>query len=206
MTEILVVDDHPMVHEILPQAVKKAFGEVRVQCASNLDEAFECAALDKKLQFALLDLTLPGCNGIDALFKFHEKCPDTKMVVFSATEDPESIQAAFRAGAVGYIPKTSRPDLVVAALRVVAAGGKYIPPQILDALPESSTGAPMTERQLEVLRLMLRGLSNREIAERLDIAEGTVKQHATDIYHALAVGSRAEAIAAAHRRGLTPNS
>ena len=206
MTEVLVVDDHPLVHEILPQAVKKAFGDVRVQCAANLDEAFECAALDKKLQFVLLDLALPGCTGIDALLRFHEKYPDTKMVVFSATEDPESIQAAFRAGAVGYIPKTSRPDLMVAALKVVAAGGKYVPSEILASFAKANSGPQMTERQVEVLRLMLRGLSNREIAERLDIAEGTVKQHATDIYQALAVNSRAEAIAAARRRGLSPHS
>jgi len=206
MIEILVVDDHPMIHEIAPQVVKKVFGDVEVYSASDLDTGLECAGLCQALRLVLLDLTLPGCSGIDALLKFREKYPDKKVVVFSATEDPESIQAAFRAGAVGYIPKTSRPDLMVAALKVVAAGGKYVPSEILAGLAESSADAQMTERQLQVLRLMLRGLSNRQIAERLDIAEGTVKQHASDIYQALAVNSRAEAIAAARRRGLAPNS
>jgi DNA-binding NarL/FixJ family response regulator len=206
MTEILVVDDHPLVHEILPHAVRKAFGEVQVHAATDLNAALERAAQCKQLQLVLLDLTLPGCSGIDALVKFRDKYPQAKIVVFSATEDPQSIQAAFATGAVGYIPKTSRPDLMVAALRVVAAGGKYVPSEILGGYAKANGGLELTERQLEVLRLMLRGLSNRQIAERLEIAEGTVKQHATDIYQALAVTSRAEAIAAAHRRGLTSQS
>lgn len=133
MMEILVVDDHPMIHEIAPHVVRKVFGEVEVYSASDLDTGLECAGLCEELQLVLLDLTLPGCAGIDALVKFKQKCPDTKIVVFSATEDPESIQAAFRAGAIGYIPKTSRPDLMVAALKVVAAGGKYVPAEILRA-------------------------------------------------------------------------
>jgi DNA-binding NarL/FixJ family response regulator len=131
MTEILVIDDHPMIHEIAPHVVRKVFEDAEVYAASDLDAGLECAGLCEALRLVLLDLTLPGCSGIDSLLKFREKYPQANVVVLSAIEDPESIQAAFRAGAVGYIPKTTQPELMVAALKVVAAGGKYVPSEIL---------------------------------------------------------------------------
>jgi DNA-binding NarL/FixJ family response regulator len=131
MTEILVVDDHPMIHEIAPHVVSKVFEDAEVYAASDLETGLECAGLCEALQLVLLDLTLPGCSGIDALLKFREKYPEARVVVLSAIEDPDCIQAAFRAGAVGYIPKTTQPELMVAALKVVAAGGKYVPSEIL---------------------------------------------------------------------------
>ncbi len=142
MNEILVVDDHPMIHEIAPHVMRKAFGEVEVYDAADLDTGLECAGACEKLQLVLLDLSLPGCTGLDALLKFRQKFPDAKIVVFSSTDDSESIQAAFRAGAVGYIPKTSRPDLIVAALKVIQAGGKYVPSEALVGQSEPDLARP----------------------------------------------------------------
>ena len=198
--QVLVVDDHPMVHEVMPEVLKKAFGETVVHEARDLESALETAGRCKKLDMVLFDLGLPGLSGIEALKRFRKKHPDPKVVIFSASEDRDSILAAFKAGAVGYIPKTYKPREIIAALQLVAAGREYVPSQALAASPAHDVN--LGERQVTVLRLMLKGLSNRQIAEELDIAESTVKHHTGLIYEALGVASRAEAMAAAQRRGL----
>jgi DNA-binding NarL/FixJ family response regulator len=141
---------------------------------------------------------VPGCSGMDALTAFRQAFPQARVVVVSANEDRASVVGALEAGAAGYVPKTHAPPLVAAALRVVAEGGTYVPPQ---ALQEGERQA-LTARQLDVLRLMARGLGNREIAQQLRIAKDTVKQHAKALYAALGVASREQAGPAAQRRGI----
>ena len=200
--QALLIDDHPLIHEILPAMLRKAVGrDVVVHAAQNLDEALECARRRKPLDLVLLDLGLPGCSGIEALKRIRERCPDAKIVVVSASDDPESIQAAFKAGAVGYIPKTSTPPTIIGALKLVCDGGTYVPREALDLSRSAAARPEFSGRQLEVLRLMLKGLSNREIAKLLRIAENTVKHHVGEVYGALGASSRGEAMAAAVRRG-----
>src|SRR5256885_4251973 len=150
--QTLLVDDHPLIHQIIPTLLRKAIGDhVMVQSAENLEEALDCARRNAQLELILLDLGLPGCTGIEALVRLRERCPEAKIVVLSASEDAESIQAAFRAGATGYIPKTSPPPTIVDALRLVCDGGTYVPPQALD-FPERSGSRPVfSRRQREVL-------------------------------------------------------
>jgi two-component system NarL family response regulator len=199
--QTLLVDDHPLVHQILPALLRKAIGDhVMVQSAENLEEAIDCVRRNSQLELILLDLGLPGCSGIEALERIRERCPRAKIVVLSAAEDAESIQAAFRAGVEGYIPKTSPPPTIIDALRLVCDGGTYVPPQALD-LSERGTAPTFSRRQREVLHLMLRGLSNRDIAKRMRIAENTVKHHVGIVYETLGAASRAEAITVALRRG-----
>jgi len=200
--QALLVDDHPLIHQIIPALLRKAIGDhVMVQSAETLEEALDCVRRNAPVELVLLDLGLPGCTGIEALERLRERCPKAKIVVLSATEDCESIQAAFRAGVEGYIPKTSPPPTIVDALRLVCDGGTYVPPQALD-LTESGAAQPnFSRRQREVLHLMLRGLSNREIAKRMRIAENTVKHHMGVVYETLGATSRAEAITVALRRG-----
>src|SRR5882672_12919171 len=166
--QALLVDDHPLIHQIIPALLRRAIGDhVMVQSAETLEEALDCVRRNAPVELVLLDLGLPGCTGIEALERLRERCPKAKIVVLSATEDCESIQAAFRAGVEGYIPKTSPPPTIVDALRLVCDGGTYVPPQALD-LTESGAAQPnFSRRQREVLHLMLRGLSNREIAKRM---------------------------------------
>jgi len=125
--------------------------------------------------------------------------------VLSASEDLEVILAALEAGARGYIPKSSKREVICAALRIVAAGSIYVPPQAISAQPGAAAPAQetaLTERQLDVLRLMTRGFANKEIAAQLSIAKDTVKQHAKAVYAALGVGNRSQAARAAERRGI----
>jgi DNA-binding NarL/FixJ family response regulator len=151
---------------------------------------------------------MPGLNGVDAIPDLHARCPQTPIVVLSANEDAATVRAAIRAGAAGYVPKTANSHTLLTALRIVLAGDIYIPPRYLENSAHSadkrSAGADcgLTDRQLEVLRLLASGLSNKSVARRLEITEGTVKQHVSAILKVLGVRNRTEAVIAAHDRGL----
>ena len=204
----LVIDDHPLIQEIVPAVLAKALGDVAVATESTLEAGLARAAGDETPDLVLLDLGLPGCQGLEALARFRSKFPDVLLVVLSATCDRASIVAALEAGAVGYIPKTSKPDVMVAALKLVAAGGTYVPPEALAEPVEKVTSRrrralELTQRQKDVLRLILKGYNNERIASELAIAPNTVKQHAHAIFSALGVSTRADAVIAAARRGLS---
>jgi DNA-binding NarL/FixJ family response regulator len=199
---VLLVDDHPMIQEILGAVARKVFGEVRVDVAGDVERAIEQAREGDPPDLVLLDLGLPGCTGIDALTRFRKACPQPRIVVVSANEDRGSVVGALEAGAAGFVPKTHAPPLIAAALRLVAEGGTYVPPQALRDDSGAGPGSELTDRQLEVLRLLAKGMGNKEIAQRLRIAKDTVKQHAKAVYAALGVDRRNEAGAAAQRRGI----
>src|SRR6185295_1911527 len=208
----LVIDDHPLIHEILLAILRKALGEVTVATEATLEAGLMRAAGSVPPDLVLLDLGLPGCEGIDALTRFRLEFPELPVVVLSATIDRESILGALDSGASGYIPKTSKPEVMIAALKLVAAGGVYVPPEALEELAvrtplRTPRGESMelTDRQREVLRLILKGYNNERIATELAIAPNTVKQHAHAIFTALGVSTRAEAVIAAMRHGLTLN-
>ena len=130
--EILIVDDEPLIQEILAAVVRKAFGEVTVVEARDLDSAFQRLAHHGAPDLALLDLGLPGQRGLQSLQRFRWKFPHVPVVVVSVTEDPKSIRLALGAGARGYMPKTITADMMVEALKHVAEGGTYVPPQLDD--------------------------------------------------------------------------
>lgn len=208
----LVIDDHPLIHEILPAVLRKALGEVSVATEATLEAGLVRAAGSVPPDLVLLDLGLPGCEGIDALTRFRLEFPELPVVVLSATIDRESILGALDSGASGYIPKTSKPEVMIAALKLVAAGGVYVPPEALEELavkapPRTTRDGTMelTDRQRDVLRLILKGYNNERIASELAIAPNTVKQHAHAIFTALGVSTRAEAVIAAVRHGLSLN-
>lgn len=197
---VLIVDDHPMVLEYLSSAVDKALPDAVVRTAGDLSVALELAG-DVELDMVLLDLGLPGCGGIDSLLRFRKAYPDVRAVVVSAEDDEASVRGALAAGAAGFIPKSSSPKVVVNALRLVAEGGKYIPPQALgegsNEVGASSPQVQLTERQRAVMIRMLKGRSNAQIAEELGISEATAKQHAHAVYATFGVSSRADLMLAA---------
>lgn len=205
MKKILIVEDHPMVLDSLGLVVQSVFPDVTIYHASDCSEAESIAGSVSDLDLALLDLGLPGCAGIGSLTCMRELAPALTIVVVSATEEREVVLAALDAGARGYIPKSSKPEVICAALRLIAAGSIYVPPQAISALPcgEIRPQAPsLTGRQLDVLRLITRGFANKEIAAQLRIAKDTVKQHARAVYTALGVANRSQAVRAAERRGI----
>jgi DNA-binding NarL/FixJ family response regulator len=211
--EVLIIDCHPLVHEVLGGLVRSVFGTVTLRTALDLEGAAAAIRNTRKLDLALLDLALPGCVGIEALTKFRVVCPTVPALVVSADDSRGTIMAAFRAGAIGYLPKTLPPKVMGAAMNLVKAGGFYVPYEALghDRLvprAEAMNGAAasarlgLTGRQLEVMQLIQKGYNNRKIARQLEISESTVKQHLHTIFCTLKVSSRTEALAAAQHLGL----
>lgn len=212
----LIVDPHPFVHEVLGMILRSVYGEVSLRTATNLEGANAIAHSDPKPDLVLLDPALHGCVGTEALTQIRTICPAVPVVVVSANDNRATILAAFRAGAVGYLPKTLPPTVMAAAIQLVAAGGFYVPYEALggdSSIPNGNladgavaaavnTQLGLTDRQLEVLQLIQRGYNNRRIARALEISEGTVKQHVHALLGTLRVTSRTEAIAAANRFGL----
>jgi DNA-binding NarL/FixJ family response regulator len=200
----LVIDDHPLIHDIMRAVLQKAFGDVGFVAETTLESAIALAGGELP-DLVLLDLGLPGYEGLDALLRFRMHFPEVPLVVLSGTLERASILRALDEGAVGYLTKTSTPEVMVAALRLVAAGGTYVPPEALEPSAARRARDPeldLTARQKDVLRLILKGYNNERIALELAIAPNTVKQHAHAIFTALGVSSRAEAVIAATRHGL----
>jgi DNA-binding NarL/FixJ family response regulator len=197
---ILIVEDQPLLQEVLNSVACEAFAEPSIQFAGSFAQAIATAG-DDALDLVLLDLGLPDCAGIDTLKRFRKARPEPPVVVLSETDDGDCAVAAIEGGAAGYLMKTVTRPLISAALRLVAAGGIYIPREVMQrAVPPSAR--TLTERQLDVLRLIVKGLASKQIAERLRIAEDTVKQHARAAYAFLGVSSRTQAMSAATRRGI----
>lgn len=124
---VLLVDDHPVLQEVLGAVARSAFAGARVDVASDLEQAIDRAGDGEAPDLVLLDLGLPGCAGMEALITFRKAHPHQRVVVVSASEDPGSVSGALEAGAAGFVPKTHSPPLMAAALRLVAGGGTYFP-------------------------------------------------------------------------------
>jgi DNA-binding NarL/FixJ family response regulator len=197
--DVLIVDDHPLVHQTLGAAIRTVLPQVRVHDAYALEKALELAQALPSDSLVLLDLGLPDCSGIEVLRRFRRTFPVLRIAIVSASEGSALVTAALKAGAAGYIPKTSSPDMIVAALRLIVSGGTYIPPQALADLGKTPV---FTARQLEVLQLIAQGSSNRDIARALGIADNTAKQHTHAVFQVLNVSSRSQAIVAAARMGI----
>lgn len=212
---ILLVDDHTLFREALLHVLEQFDSTAVVIEAATAREAIRMAAHYHDLDLILLDLALPGLNGLSALPELHELRPTTPLVILSASEDSIDVRQALEGGALGYIPKSSSSHEMITALRLVLAGEVYVPPVMLAALEgleavsvqvtaasvEEGGVDGLTPRQLEVLRLMAQGLSNKGICKRLNVAEGTVKLHVTAIMRALNTCNRTQTVIEATRRG-----
>ena len=127
---VLIIDDHPIVAEYLRNAAGRAIPDAVVRLAGDLDAAFE-SMRDHPAQLVLLDLGLPGCEGIESVLRFRTGFPDARVVVVSSEDERNAIRGCLALGAAGYIPKSAGPKEMVSALRIVSEGGRYIPPEAL---------------------------------------------------------------------------
>ena len=125
--DVLLVDDHPLIHETLRAIVRSVRPSAEVHSQFDLPGGVSHAKRLEQLKLVLLDLGLPGCNGIEALVRFRSALPDARVVVISASDDAHHVRAALEEGAAGYLPKTLRPKMLAEALRTILDGGRYVP-------------------------------------------------------------------------------
>lgn len=213
--KILLVDDHALVREGLTHILNRLDDVTVILEAADCNGALKLAKQHPDIDVALLDITLPGMNGIEGIDRLRERLPSTPIVMLSVSEDPEIVQKALRRGAQGFIPKSSTGNVMLSALRLVLSGGVYLPPSLLhrpglpgsrppptSKAPESiDDGLDLTHRQREVLALVIKGRTNKEIARELNMSEATVRTHATAIFKTLNVTNRTQAGHIAAQRG-----
>ena len=205
MIRVLIVDDHPVVREGLMTVLEDTKEMQVVGEAGSAEEAL--SSLERALpDVVLLDLELPGMNGVDAIPRFTAAASHPRVVILTAYDTEERVLAALKAGAVGYVLKGASAGEIAQAIRAVAGGGSYLTPRVaarvvaqVNAPKRSST---LSARERQVLRLVARGRSNKQIARDLAITERTVKFHMTSIFNKLGADNRAQAIAIAAQRGL----
>jgi DNA-binding NarL/FixJ family response regulator len=212
--KFVVVDHHFLIREGLCTVLKQLKSNATVLQAVDGREAIRHVSEHADIDFVLLELTLPDRDGFSLLVELRERHPAVSVVVLSSRQDRDSVVRALDLGALGFIPKSGRLEVMVSALRLVFAGGVYIPPEILSseeyphpssgparALPGTRPVIPvdfgLTDRQADVLKLMMEGKSNKAISRALNIALPTAKNHVTAILRALKVTNRTEAVIAA---------
>lgn len=210
--KILLADDHTLFREGMHYVLSKLGEQVSIIDADSFSIAMDMAWKNPDLDLALLDLQMPGSDGAISIKLFHARYPDVPIVVISGTDERNDIIGAMSNGAMGFISKASSSKDMVLALRMVLDGGTYLPPQMLQAVSaENELGdgrswrtnkVGLTARQMEVLQHLGQGLPNKDIAEAIKLAEGTVKIHIAGIFHALRVNNRIEAVRVARNMGL----
>lgn len=173
----------------------------------DLDAAHRALA-EGRFDLAILDLHMPGTNGFDGVRRTLERFPETPLAVISGAATADEVRRAIALGAKGFLPKTSSAAVLAAALQVIAAGGTYVPTEYATGAqtPRVPGSTALTRREGEVLNLLVRGRSNKEIGRALDLQEITVKLHVRNIFRKLKVRNRVEAVNAAARLGLNPSS
>ena len=214
MQNCLICEDHVMMREALVGSVQLAFSGVAIAEAGDFPSAWASAALRPDL--IVSDLGMPGASASDGIAGLLRAAPGVPVLVVTANEEDALLLALFDLGIAGLIPKSSPGRIIEAAIRLILAGGRYLPDRVIDLASARSglapppaparsanSGAPrLTARQIDVIEAMAQGRTNKEIAREFGISPATVKAHAMAAFMALGVSTRAEAVARAQRLGL----
>lgn len=198
---ILLVDDHFIVRSGLAASIGL---EDDLEIVAEAERGEDAAALVETHQpdVVLMDLQLPGANGIETTAALCRDSPSTKVLMFSTFARDAEIVAALEAGALGYLQKSAERSDLIEAIRTVAAGQIFLTPELAERIRDVQSGPNITQREQEILALIAQGKANKEIANILGIAEDTVKRHASNVFQKLEVSDRAEATAEGIRRGI----
>lgn len=217
--KFLIADDHELFLQGLEFILHKEYPQTEIVLAKNYSDIFAILDTQKDFDLILTDLAMPGADWLDAIEKIHKICPEVPIVIISAVFEREILQKTYDLGVSGYVSKAFPNSLIISAINLVLAGGVYIPPEILQmsensssekiqkllkdlSQPQVKSDKTLTPRQMEVLRCMAEGLSNKQIAYKLNVSEGTVKIHITLLMRTLEVTNRTAAVRKAVQCGL----
>ena len=198
---ILLADDHFVVRMGLSTLINTQSDMTVVAEATNGKQAVEMFREDKP-DVTLMDLRMPEMNGVDAIIAIRDGDPDARIIVLTTYDGDEDIYRAFQGGARAYLLKDMHHDELLSAIRAVHQGQRFVPATIANRLAERMPRSKLTARELDVLRLIVKGMSNREIAASLAITEGTVKIHVNNVLGKLGVNDRTKAATTALQRGI----
>jgi two-component system, NarL family, response regulator len=200
-TRILIVDDHPVIQAGLISMLA-THPEVKVMgSAYSGEEAL--ARMDEDMpDIVLLDLRMPGITGIDVLNAMHEKKASARAIVLTSFETDENIYRAIQAGAQGYLLKDTTQGEMLQAIAAVQAGRKHITGQVAARLAERMMRSSLSARELEILSMLAKGLTNKQVGNALAISENTVRNHVNSIFEKLEVADRTEAVTVAIQQGI----
>jgi two-component system nitrate/nitrite response regulator NarL len=201
--KILIIDDHPLFRAGFHAVLEQSDLDAEVLSVSSVAEGLQTLRRDGDVGLVLLDIHLRGEDGFNAMQVIGEKFPTTACIMISGDEQEAIVNRAIACGASGFIPKSFTADEMIAAIRKVLNGDVFVP---TPAQQPANDGTALTLRQLEVISMLGRGFSNKEIARALDVAERTVKAHVSAVFEALNVKNRTQAVLVAQRRGYLPTS
>ncbi|HXP95797.1 MAG TPA: response regulator transcription factor [Telmatospirillum sp.] len=204
---ILVADDHNLIRDGLKPFLYELDSNATILDAANFDDAFAMASSSEALDLVLLDLKMPGMNGLQGVERMRLAYPKVPVVILSGHVEREDVLAAVRAGVAGYIPKTISGAALINALRLVLEGETYLPSSILVDSSASDRKTPpsplstLSAREREILGYLIEGLTNKEIARLLDLQEITIKIHLRNVYRKIGAVNRAQAVRIAMTAG-----
>jgi len=204
---IAIADDHPIMRAALRTALQALGPATRFVEAFDVASTLTLVVEHPDIDLLLMDLNMPGAHGVEAVRALRTRAPLLPIAVISADQQAGTAAALLDLGVSGFIPKSDPSDVIVGAVRLVLAGGVYVPPRLMQARQERRASAPgspqpdlgLTARQLDVLRLLALGKPNKVIARELGVTEGTVKVHLLAVFRALDVRNRTSAVLAAQR-------
>ena len=201
LIRILTVDDHPLLRKGIAALVNAEPDMKLVAEASNGQESIESFRLHRP-DVTLMDIQMPSVNGIEAISHIKGEFPDSRIIVLTTYTGDAQVLRALKAGARGYVLKGHVHRELLETIRAVHAGQKRIPPEIAAELAEHAADDELTSREIDVLRLIAAGNSNKLIADQLSIGEATVKSHVTNILSKLGANDRVHAVTIGLKRGI----
>lgn len=202
--QFLIADDHPMVRDALASALGQAFAGARIVMAGTLAEVQGELEREPEIDALLLDLDMPGMDGLTGLALLRSDYPAVPIIIVSAAREPATIRRAYEFGASAYIDKSASLEEIARVVRAVLAGEIFAPPDAAPADSFAQRAAQLTPQQWRVLALMVQGDQNKQIAHKLGVGEATVKAHVTVILRKLGVRSRTQAVIEARNLALPP--